>query len=280
MMGVESTNRPSWRKGIISVGKKLGVLPLIRFFYFLPGTMAGFFRYTLLPKKEFVLIISSMRSGSTLLKALLSQAPDIEQIPESEFQVVSNKYHAYNLFYKLSDLPIILLKHPSNYIDFESYPRFPSVPFKAIILVRNPLDTAISLKEMNPNIGVDMSDNEVLNYWATTYENIAKREFPQGTPIVLYSKLIESPKQVTQSLFEFIGSRQKSGVDTYERPKMYNWQWKKDDGGEVIKSLKVQKVVKDYTGHKCLIEKIHRSNRVQKLIKFYRIEGVSERRNA
>ena len=66
------------------------------------------------------------------------------------------------------------------------------------------------------------------------------QEDPETTLLVRYEDVLVDPIGQTKALFEFLGSRQTEGIETYERPKSYSWQWGKDDGGAVIKSLRVQ----------------------------------------
>ncbi len=251
--------------------ERWGVLPVLRFFYQLPGTLRGLWLWHFRPRKTFVLLLSAMRSGSTLLKALLAEAPDIEQIPEVEFQVRGNRFYVYQRFYRLSPLPIVVLKHPANYSDFRTYPRLPRGEFKIIRLVRNPLDTLLSLRGMNPHLEVEKSDEELMDYWATTQENLARLQHPRMAT-VRYEDLIEQPKAVTARLFAFIGSQQREGVDHYHKPRNYEWQWRKDDGGEVIKSLRVQKVEKDYTPHRPLAEKLWAEPRIRRMVEHFQLK--------
>jgi len=51
-------------------------------------------------------------------------------------------------------------------------------------------------------------------------------------------------------------------VDTYRKPENFEWDWGTDDGGDIIKSLKVQKINYEYTDDdKKLIEIINNSGR-------------------
>ncbi len=251
--------------------ERWGVLPVLRFVYQLPGTLRGLWLWHFRPRKTFVLLLSAMRSGSTLLKALLAEAPDIEQIPEVEFQVRGNRFYVYQRFYRLSPLPIVVLKRPANYSDYRTYPRLPQGEYKIIRLVRNPLDTLLSLRGMNPHLKVEKPDEELMDYWATTLENLARLKHPQMVT-VRYEDLIEQPKAVTARLFAFIGSQQREGVNHYRKPRNYEWQWRKDDGGEVIKSLRVQKVEKDYTPHRPLAEKLWAEPRIRRMVEHFQLK--------
>ncbi len=251
-----------------------GLFSPVRFLYYLPGTIVGFLRYHFLKKKKFVLILSTMRSGSTLFKALLSNAPDIEQIPEAFFQIQNNKYYTYNRFSQLSSNEIVILKEPSHYPTFQSYPQFPNVEFKSLTLVRNPLDTVISLRKMNKELGINMTDEELLNYWLTTTENLLKLKDRENNMTVVYEDLVTRPKQITKAVFQFIGSAQQDGVDSYSKPKKYEWEWKKDDGGEIIKSLKVQNIKKDYSNEGQLIELISTNKKILDIMKKFNIPNI------
>ncbi len=247
------------------------LLWLARLVYMTPGTILGWIWWHFMPRKQFVIVLSSMRSGSTLLKALLAEAPDIEQIPEADFQIPGNRFYVYSRLYKLSTYPIVILKHPSSYFDFRTYPRLPKGDFKLIRLARNPLDTILSLQKMNKALGEEKSNEELIDYWCTTYENLSGVQHPHLIDVT-YEKLVAQPLVVTKRLFQFIGSVQKKGVDHYHKPATYEWTWKKDDGGEIIRSLKVQKVHKDYTAHCHLIELLRSEPRIQSLMALYQLE--------
>lgn len=124
-----------------------------------------------------------------------------------------------------------------------------------LLLLRNPIDTIISLMNMNPKIGVKKSIQEIIEYWKTTANNLKKINC-KNLFYVNYEKLTASPIEVTRQIFRFIDSVQEEGVDTYSKPTSYQWQWKKDDGGDVIKSLKVQKNKPDYSKYQEIIEEI------------------------
>ncbi len=250
---------------------KYRLLWLARLIYMTPGTLIGWFLWHFQPRKQFVIVLSSMRSGSTLLKALLAEAPDIEQIPEADFQIPGNRYYVYSRLSKLSDFPIVVLKHPANYFDFREYPCLPKGEYKLIRLVRNPVDTILSLQKMNEKLDEDKSVEDLIDYWCTTYERLAQVSHPQLTDVV-YETLVAHPITVTEHLFRFIGSVQQEGVDRYSRPQTYEWTWKKDDGGEVIRSLKVQQVTKDYSAHADLIAKLKADPRVNKLMAHYNLK--------
>ena len=45
---------------------------------------------------------------------------------------------------------------------------------------------------------------------------------------------------MTRELFQFIGSEQTEGVDTYAEPENRRWRWGSDDSSHAIRSLQVQ----------------------------------------
>ena len=137
------------------------------------------------------------------------------------------------------------MKRPRLYHE-ESYPIFPSYDGKTIVLIRDVAPTIHSLLKMNEKAeyDIDMWDEISLakKYWVKTYTSIvSKVDFTSDDVFLLrYEDLLQNPKGITEKLFKFIGARNVKGTDQYKPPASYRWQWFKDDGGEVIKSLKVQ----------------------------------------
>jgi hypothetical protein len=203
-------------------------------------TVLGFCMYHTLPKKKIILILSSMRSGSTLLKALLGQANDVSHLSEYNFQNNHNKYHSYFDVYRLSSEAIIILKQPSFYNNFNAYPILPKYQHSKIILLRNPKDTINSILNMHELLKEDYSIHFVQKYWTETYKNLFKFIDDKNAFVVDYNDLITSPKSITKNLFDFIGAKINNGVSEYNPPKT-GWEWKKDDGSHNIKQLKVLK---------------------------------------
>lgn len=194
--------------------------------------------------KSIVLILGSMRSGSTLLKSLLANAPDISYLPEVDFQKYSG-LKALKLKL-LAKEEILVLKKPAKY-DAVKYPQVPRlISPKKIILIRDVGPTVNSLIRMNQAIDknkFNQSPEELaINYWARTYLNLLDTfEIDnEETLLVKYEDLVSDPIGVTSSLFKFVGSEQMSGVDTYVPPESYKWGWGNDDGGEKIKTLAIQ----------------------------------------
>lgn len=122
-----------------------------------------------------------MRSGSTLLKALLGQAPDIAHLPEYNFQ----RYHRhpfrwYHHAARQSTKPILLFKQPAPVRECTLYPQLPNpaalprARFYYLILVRDPAATIASLLNMHHDqqLLTDLTPADWLAYWGTTYTSI------------------------------------------------------------------------------------------------------------
>ncbi len=133
------------------------------------------------PPQTFVLCLSTMRSGSTLLKALLGQAPDIAHLPEYNFQ----RYHRhpfrwYHHAARQSNLPIVFFKQPAPVRDCTHYPLLPNpaalprARFYYLILVRDPAPTVASLLHMHRDqqLLTELTPADWLAYWGTTYTGI------------------------------------------------------------------------------------------------------------
>ena len=182
-------------------------------------------------------IMSSMRAGSTWLKALIATRPDCSDLPETSFL-------NYNII--KSDKRITVLKKPAGYNDFD-YPVLGDIYSKDIIMIRNPYDTVCSIKQMyisrNQKNPIKDNDQYFISYWYMVYNNIIEKRILEkpNTLLVRYEDLINEPVNETERIFKFIGTDFPTGTDTYSVPAEYNWQWGKDDGGEVLKTLRVQK---------------------------------------
>lgn len=195
--------------------------------------------------KTLVLILSTMRSGSTLLKSLLANASDVSHLPEVDFQ----KYQGPNAWKlkTLSPARIVVLKKPAPF-DQPDYPRIPKVNgVKKIVLIRDVYETVNSLQKMNetvyPEVDAQWSFEKLIHeYWCPTIKNIMTHVEPSSPAIKLlrYEDLVANPMEQTHQLFQWMGSVQKKGVETYAPSDEHPWQWGKDDGGEKIKSLKIQ----------------------------------------
>ena len=199
-------------------------------------------------RKTIGVLLSTMRSGSTLLKALLAQAPDISDLPETNFQRYVDPAKRTELE-GLSDERILLLKRPGWFNEIGRYPRLPDYPdVRAIALVRDAYAFGLSARKMAfrhvPFLQRAGMGNRFLieRYWHGVNRQLLTLDQQKEVPTLLvrYEDVLEDPIGQTAAMFAFLGSEQTEGVETYGRPKNYSWSWGKDDGGAVIKSLRVQ----------------------------------------
>ncbi|MEM9822419.1 MAG: sulfotransferase [Bacteroidota bacterium] len=196
--------------------------------------------------KRLVFIVSTMRSGSTLLKSLIAQAPDTSHLPEIDFQKYTDG-KAWKLK-AMSKANIIVLKKPAP-LQQEDYPQFPAfTDHRILLLVRDVYPTVHSVKRMlrdnYPQLDADWPLEKLVEYyWCPTIQRMLHihQQDHKKTMLIKYEDLLEQPIAITQGIFQFIGSAQQEGIDQYAQPKDYQWQWGNDDGGEKIKTLKVQK---------------------------------------
>lgn len=197
---------------------------------------------------QIICVASTMRSGSTLLKALLAEAPDVSNLPEKDFQKFCGDSHAAQKLQALDDHPIIVLKRPGWYNEIGRYPRIPNVTgLKTVVLIRDVYATVESLRKMTfrqlaPWVG-RLSDGWLArNYWAGITRSLIElhQDTNFETHLVRYEDLTANPIEETRKLFQFAGSSQSSGVDSYSQPDDFRWRWGSDDNSENIKSLKVQ----------------------------------------
>lgn len=198
-------------------------------------------------KKTIALELSAMRSGSTLLKALMAAAPDISSLPETNFQ----KFQGADALAAISSLceeRIVVLKRPAWFNETNRYPKLPRVPHaKCVILARDAHTTTASLRKMVFRKAAPLAphfvDRWLANrYWAPVYANLLKRFPDDGTTHfwIRYEDLVRNPIEWTGKLFRFLGSSRTEGVDSYPKPVDYDWSWGSDDGGDKIRSLSVQ----------------------------------------
>jgi len=198
--------------------------------------------------RTIVIELSTMRSGSTLLKALMSAAPDISSLPEVNF----SRYRgadALARIHALCEERIIVLKRPAWFNDAGRYPRLPAVPDTLrLILARDVHTNVASLRKMvfrklEPRMPRGPIDRWLAaRYWSPAYDALLDR-FPHGKAgnfWLRYEDLVAEPLDWTAKLFRFLGSEHQEGIDSYPAPVDYDWKWGSDDGGEKIKSLKVQ----------------------------------------
>ncbi|MEO1299838.1 MAG: sulfotransferase domain-containing protein, partial [Cyanobacteria bacterium J06636_16] len=202
--------------------------------------LIGFSAYHALPKRQVVCLVSSMRAGSTLLKALLGQADDISHLPEYDFSILNSfsRNRAYYILLKTVPERYIVLKKPRWFAD-ANYPSPPPVlNCKFIVLFRDMPDVVTSLMKRWP----DLDPREAVNYWYETYNSIFEQLQhlpPESVCYASYHKLLEFPEQTTFQLFKFIGSKQPVGVSKYTHPDG-GWKWGRDDGSNNIFTMTVQ----------------------------------------
>ena len=188
-----------------------------------------------------------MRSGSTLLKALMSAAPDISSLPETNFQKFQSD-NAEEEVSSLSEERIIVLKRPAWFNEIDSYPRLPNVAdHKRVILARDVHTTTASLRKMASEKRNRLCQNRQTTGWPTATGpkstlNLLQRFPDDGISNfwIRYEDLVSGPIEWTGKLFRFLGSERSEGTDSYPPPSGYDWKWGTDDGGEKIKSLKVR----------------------------------------
>lgn len=185
-----------------------------------------------------------MRSGSTLLKALLAVADDVSDLPEVNFQ----KYRSGDDrgLCRMAPEPILVLKRPCWLQEVNRYPRIPAgANVKPIILARDCYEVVSSVKRMMLSNfqGVFRGALDpflVSHYWCGVYDSLLNlRDQSKDVCLVRYEDLVENPIHETKRLFKYIGSARTEGVDSYNPPKGRKWRWGQDDGSDKIKSLKV-----------------------------------------
>jgi hypothetical protein len=222
--------------------------------------------------RRVVVLLSTMRAGSTLLKALLAEADDVSNLPEINFQRFQSHSRSWQQIARLHRNPIIVLKRPAWYHEVLSYPRLPAVEsVRAIILVRDVYETIVSLRQMTfgklATLMAPLVNSYLVQYWARVTERLGNLddELGDNASVVRYEDLVMDPIETTRALFAFIGSRRAAGVESYREPKTFQWQWGQDDGGPKIRSLRVQPPKAHDYEDRALLEVILRSQRVQRV---------------
>jgi|GEM_PF-449740 len=206
---------------------------------------AGRLLYHTLPVKRAAVLYSAMRSGSTLLKALLGTNFEVSHLPEVQLQEwPREKYAFYFRLWCAARQPVVVLKKPCFYSEVPYYPFIPPISFMPIVLIRNPVDTVLSLvKRSSANkrvkLGLDTYGKSPLDYWCEVYRNIFEhfKARPASPHIVFYEELVAEPQRVTEKLFRFLGMKNTTGVKNYEP--YGKWLWGQDDAGELIRTLTV-----------------------------------------
>ncbi len=198
--------------------------------------------------RTLALIVSTMRSGSTLLKALLQEAPDVSRLNEVDFQRFARPGARLEPMWALDSRPILLLKRPAWYHEADRYPRLPEAPSRRVIfLIRDCQPTVESLRRMSlgplASLARPLVDGWLARqYWGRVTGNLV-RLAESGSPgfcLVRYEDLLVAPVDVTARLFAFLGSRQGTGVASYQSPGGRGWRWGKDDNSPAIRSMTVQ----------------------------------------
>jgi len=199
--------------------------------------------------KQIVCLLSTMRSGSTLLKALMAEAPDISSLPEVNFQRYARLQHARRAIELLDPRRIILLKRPAWYNESRSYPKLPVLDnLKLIVLVRDVYDTVESCRKMTFR-PLEKTVRRIADpwlaksYWLPVTAHLLRIHDDPGceTCLVRYEDLLADPIDVTRNLFAFLGSEQTEGVATYRPPDDSAWRWGIDDNSPQIRSRQVQR---------------------------------------
>lgn len=210
----------------------------------------------------YVLILSPIRSGSTLLKALLGSADDVAHLQEFNFQ----RYrHVRDL--PALEKPIGVLKRPAWLYEF-GYPKLPEGKLKKIVLYRDAYDVVRSAKQLiskHPHLLPFLNRYLVNVYWYRIYMNLLTLKEDSDTMFVSYEGLLERPKEITKALFNFIGSTHSEGVDSYSFPQG-GWKWGKDDQSEHIRARIVHRpkhsvndlALKDLVDSSPKVEKVRR----------------------
>jgi hypothetical protein len=201
----------------------------------------GFVRYHFTAVKRAILIVSPIRSGSTLLKALLANSEDVSHIDEVNFQLKSrSRYISYSRVARLSERPILVLKWPAWFAEVATYPRLPKYPHQAILLYREPLATTLSIKRRMATAPhyPSLTDEQLLDYWCQVYENACSKLGPDTSQVMLvrYGDLVSDPVGCQHRLFSWIGTSRYEAKATYGTPESGDWAWQKDDAGSTIKS--------------------------------------------
>lgn len=227
----------------------------------------------LFSRKTVVVILSSMRAGSTLLKALIAEAPEASHLQETDFRKFYSEKHGFDdRIYQLSKKRILVMKLPYAFHDMAKVRPCPKGRnVKIIVLVRDVYGVVESIEKRKAEMeSSHMTKSDLVDYWCESYESILKSldSVNANLLFIRYEDLTANPKEITKKIFQFIGSKKKDGVENYRAPKDFEWRWGFDDGGENIKKLTVTKsFVKAEEDDKELLRIIEHSPRVRSLRK-------------
>jgi hypothetical protein len=199
--------------------------------------------------RQLVLIASTMRSGSTLLKSLLAYAPDVSGLNEVNFQRYAGRYPKLDEMWGLAPQRILVLKHPAWFHERARYPRLPGIANRrVIVLVRDVYPTVESLRRMTLGRFAGPARPQLDRWLAKSYWQPVTRRLLElyqkssaDVRLVRYEDLIARPQELTRELFEFIGSVQSVGTDIYSVPNHRKWwRWRVGDNSPKLRSLRVQ----------------------------------------
>lgn len=212
--------------------------------------------------KRFIFLVSSIRSGSTLVKALLAEGGNVSHTPEINYPLEYGKPESEvrESLGKLSTKEIIVCKwtHEDGW-------KIPLENEKVIFLFRNVHSTLRSIynvyeyrvdatsttprlnanpEDKKPPMGLSAMDlaNWCTKKWANTYKELIKGIDCKKNSVAFLSfdYLLAYPLIATTKLFSFIESENKEGVCSYSMPENgYVWEWGVDDGGSKIKQMSV-----------------------------------------
>jgi len=111
-------------------------------------------------------------------------------------------------------------KCPSNVIYLNYWEKILKESFYFIHVVRNPLDTLASLKEMEFDKSVPVSFNKKIDFYITymqdglAYEEIARDRYFR----IVYEELVSFPEQVVSRLMNFLGETFEESQLSFDNP--------------------------------------------------------------
>ncbi|MGE9290400.1 MAG: hypothetical protein ACQKBT_05395 [Puniceicoccales bacterium] len=198
---------------------------------------------------RYAVLLSTMRSGSTLLKALIASAPDVAHMPEVNFQsVLRSERKRRELELRYPEERILLLKRPAWFQETGRYPSIPEgIPVQRIILLRDVYETVRSVGRMMLGKTFDRIPGVwgqkwiARHYWVPITRNLLRHgiDHPETSITVRYEQILHNPERETQAIFQFLGSEQNEGIRSYETPENFRWRWGSDDGSPRIRSKEV-----------------------------------------
>jgi len=197
---------------------------------------------------EYAVLLSTMRSGSTLVKALIGSAPDIAHLPETNFRKILSSRAEREALEAAHPERILLLKRPAWFHETRSYPVVPeNLPCRRVLLIRDVYETVRSVGRMLGGKTFDRFPGLwgqkwiARRYWAPVTRNLLEhyRLRPEDSLLIRYEDVLSAPEEKTLRIFRFLGSEQWEGIRSYESPENFRWKWGSDDGSPRIKSRTV-----------------------------------------